>query len=221
MNKYQVIALVGKAGAGKDTVQKATCSAHPLIFNPIVSCTTRPMREGEIQGIDYNFVSLENFTRMVLNGDMLEATEFRGWFYGTPINSLSKDKINLGVFNPAGVEALLEDNRLDVLVIEVLTSDKTRLLRCLNREKNPDCAEICRRFMTDEKDFLALSEWEEFAVVGNEDGEDPDLLVKLEHRLEWFKSMWKNLESNTEFETIMRWDQSMHTKAIDQEEGQK
>lgn len=211
--KYQVIALVGKAGAGKDTVQKATCQNHPLMFNPIISCTTRPMREKEIQGIDYHFISLEDFTRGVLNGDMLEATEFRGWFYGTPESSLAKDKINIGVFNPAGVEALLEDSRLDVLVVEVIAKDKTRLLRCLNRESKPDCTEICRRFLTDEKDFEVLSEWEDFAVVGNDDGEDPDLLMKLQNRLEWFESMWTALGNDTAFETIMRWDSAMSKKA--------
>ena len=213
MSKYQVIALVGKAGAGKDTIQKATCSAHPLMFNPIISCTTRPMREREMQGVDYHFISLEGFTRSVLNGSMLEATEFRGWFYGTPESSLAKDKINIGVFNPAGVEALLEDPRLDVFVIDVLVNDKTRLLRCLNRENKPDCTEICRRFLTDEKDFMVLSEWEEFAVVGNEDGEDPDLLKKLENRLEWFETMWNELGVDTAFETIMRWESSMSKKA--------
>ena len=124
-----------------------------------------------------------------------------------------KDKINIGVFNPAGVEALLEDPRLDVFVIEVLVNDKTRLLRCLNRESKPDCTEICRRFLTDEQDFTVLSEWEEFAVVGNEDGEDPDLLRKLEHRLEWFETMWNDLEIDTAFETIMRWESSMSKKA--------
>ena len=65
-NKYQVVALVGKAGAGKDTVQKVTCEKHPLMFHKIISCTTRPMREKEMQGVDYNFISLEEVGSMVL-----------------------------------------------------------------------------------------------------------------------------------------------------------
>ena len=93
-----------------------------------------------------------------------------------------------------------------------MAKDKTRLLRCLNREENPDCEEICRRFMTDEQDFAALSEWEEFAVVGNDDGEDPDLLIKLNKRLDWFESMWRDLDVDTQFETILRWESSMSKK---------
>ena len=48
---------------------------------------------------------------------------------------------------------LLEDPRIDLIPVEVLASDKIRLIRSLNREKNPDCEEICRRFFTDKKDF--------------------------------------------------------------------
>ena len=155
-NKYQVVALIGKAGAGKDTIQQATCKAHPEIFHPIISCTTRPPREGEIDGENYHFLSINDFTRKVLSGEMLEATEFRDWFYGTSIDALVPNKINLGVFNPAGVTALLESSEVNVTVIYVEALDKERLIRYLNREDNPDCAEMCRRYFTDEKDFADL-----------------------------------------------------------------
>ena len=155
-NKYQVVALIGKAGAGKDTIQQATCKAHPEIFHPIISCTTRPPREGEIDGKNYHFLSINDFTRKVLNREMLEATEFRDWFYGTSIDALVPNKINLGVFNPAGVTALLESPEVNVTVIYVEALDKERLIRYLNREDNPDCAEMCRRYFTDEKDFADL-----------------------------------------------------------------
>jgi len=210
-NKYQVVALIGKAGAGKDSIQKATCELHPLMFHPIVSCTTRPAREGEVEGVDYHFISLNEFTRKVLNGDMLEATEFRDWFYGTTLESLSKDKINIGVFNPAGVEALLEDSRLDVIVFEVTAPDKQRLMRYLNREEVPDCAEMCRRYFTDEKDFSAL-DFDRYQI-DNWDGADLDLLTASNSCLDAISEMWEALGADTSFETIMRWESSMATKA--------
>lgn len=210
-NKYQIVALIGKAGAGKDSIQKATCELHPLMFHPIISCTTRPAREGEIEGVDYHYISLNEFTRKVLNGDMLEATEFRDWFYGTTLDSLSKDKINIGVFNPAGVEALLEDPRLDVIVFEVVAPDKQRLMRYLNREEMPDCAEMCRRYFTDEKDFLAL-DFDRYQI-DNWDGADLDLLSSSMSSLETIGEMWNELNVDTEFETIMRWESSMSKKA--------
>lgn len=215
-NKYQVVALIGKAGAGKDSIQKATCELHPLIFHPIVSCTTRPAREGEVDGIDYNFISLNEFTRKVLNGDMLEATEFRDWFYGTTLDSLSKDKINIGVFNPAGVEALLEDSRLDVIVFEVQAPDKQRLMRYLNREELPDCAEMCRRYFTDEQDFSNI-DFDRY-YIDNWDGAFLDLLNEYNSCLDRIETMWGALGVDTSFETIMRWESSMSKKADSQEE---
>ena len=84
---------------------------------------------------------------------MLEATVFKGWGYGTPLEALKQDKINVGVFNPEGIECLLADSRLEVLPIYIYAPDKVRLIRALNRELNPDCAEICRRYEADERDF--------------------------------------------------------------------
>lgn len=209
--KYQVIALIGKAGAGKDSIQKATCIFHPLMFHSIVSCTTRPAREHEVDGVDYHFISLNEFTRKVLNGDMLEATEFRDWFYGTAIESLATDKINIGVFNPAGVEALLEDPRLNVIVFEVNAPDKQRLMRYLNREEMPDCAEMCRRYFTDEKDFADL-DFDRYQI-DNGDGADLDLVSQFNSASSILEEMWGALGVDTAFETIVRWESSMLKKA--------
>ena len=169
-SKIKIIALFGKAGAGKDTIQQWIISRHNL--HGIVSCTTRPPRDYEENGVDYHFLSNEDFTRKVLNGTMLEATEFRGWFYGTPLDSLSLDKINVGVFNIAGIDALLEDTRLEVYPVIVYAPDKTRLIRQLMREESPDCEEICRRFQTDNKDFLQC-DFAPFFVWENYEEEDP------------------------------------------------
>lgn len=207
--KYQVIALIGKTGAGKDAIQNATCKAHPNVFHKIISCTTRPSRDHEQDGVAYNFLSLEDFTRKVLNGDMLEATEFRGWFYGTPITSLVRDKINIGVFNPAGVEALTSDPRLDVMVIYVNTNDKVRLMRVLNREDNPNCREICRRFLADDQDFDSFDENIGFTVVNNQDFGPLDLIELASNSYQDFSYMWECLGNPSTFETAAFWGKEM------------
>ena len=84
---------------------------------------------------------------------MLEATEFRGWFYGTQVSALSEDTVNIGVFNPAGLMALEENSEIELLKIFINASDKTRMLRCLNREKDPNVDEIVRRYQTDKRDL--------------------------------------------------------------------
>ena len=150
--KYKIIALFGKSGVGKDTLQKYLIKKIPN-SQGIVSCTTRPKRDYEQDGKDYHFLTDGQFAIDVSNCNMLEATSFRGWFYGTRIDALDKNKINIGIFNLEGMKCLLEDNRLEILPIHIIVPDKIRLMRSLSREKNPDCKEICRRFLSDEKDF--------------------------------------------------------------------
>lgn len=173
--KYTIIAIMGKAGSGKDTLMKALLE-EPEFFEakPIISCTTRPIRDNEQDGVNYHYITKEQFTEQILNGEMLEATVFNNWCYGTSLNNLTKDKLNIGVFNPEGVGLLRENKNIDLTVIYVEATDKTRLLRQLNREKNPDCHEIVRRFGADEADFSEeeIAYLEPDVYVTNNDGAD-------------------------------------------------
>ena len=124
-------------------------------LNEIISCTTRPPREGEQNGIDYHFISYDDFRKK----DLLEYTTFRNWWYGTPTDSLDINKINIGVFNIAGIYQLTSSNlrkKVNCLPIYIKTNPKIRLLRQLQRENNPNCDEIIRRYLTDQKDFLNI-----------------------------------------------------------------
>ena len=177
MSKIKVVALFGKSGVGKDTIQRYLIDAYPNDAKGIVSCTTRPKREYERDGIDYHYLTTEKFAEKVLNGEMLEATEFNDWFYGTSITELDPEKINVGVFNPIGVEALIGDSRLSVLPIEIIASSKTRLLRALHREDNPNCAEICRRYFVDEEDFCDLDDIGDFYTISNDEGDGFSLFM--------------------------------------------
>ena len=152
--EYTIIALMGKAGSGKDTILHALLK-QPAFKNavPIVSCTTRPMRENEKDGVDYHFLTQSEFTDKILSGDMLEATVFNDWCYGTSLENLSKDKVNIGVFNPEGVGLLRNNENIKLTLIYIEANDKDRLIRQLSRENNPDVHEIIRRYSADEMDF--------------------------------------------------------------------
>lgn len=167
MNKIIVVALFGQSAAGKDTIQNWIVSNIPNT-NKIISCTTRPKRDYEENEKDYFFITEEEFGEKVLDGTMLEATVFNNWFYGTTIESLQKNKINIGVFNPMGVRYLLEDSRLKVIPIWIISQDKDRLLRSLLREENPDCEEIIRRFIEDKKEFSDI-DFSYSSIINNQD----------------------------------------------------
>lgn len=168
---YKIIAIMGEAGTGKDSLMQEILKLKPE-FHEIISCTTRPMREGEAEGVNYYYYTPEQFGDRVLHDEMLECTVFNDWFYGTSYDSVRSDCINIGVFNPTGVESLLARPDVDVKVIRVVAEDKTRLIRQLNREEWPDVREIVRRFNADWMDFDGIEEDFECIKVLNGQGAD-------------------------------------------------
>ena len=104
-----VIGICGKSAAGKDLTATRLVEEYKKIGIPakkVISYTTRPPREGEIDGVDYHFVDLETFIEMQYDNKFIEHTEFRGWRYGTAINSFDDNCINICVLNPAGMTKL-------------------------------------------------------------------------------------------------------------------
>lgn len=151
MKQTTVIALFGPSGAGKNMILNYLNDNFG--FHKIVNSTTRPKRDGESDGVDYNFLSLEEFSAAASRGEMLEYTAFREWLYGTNVNELEKNDINVGFFNIRGIQTLLQNTDIKIIPVFISVSDKNRLIRQLNRELEPDCEEICRRYKTDKEDF--------------------------------------------------------------------
>ena len=164
MNKYKIVTLFGEAGSGKDYIQKKIMETDfgKENLSEIISCTTRPPREGEIDGVHYYFKSKQSDFFSV---PLIECTCFRNWWYGTSIDNLNKNKINIGVFNINGIKQILENEDIECIPIYIKVLPKIRLLRQLNREINPDCNEIIRRYLTDQKDFLNIPF--EYKVIEN------------------------------------------------------
>ncbi|MBQ9124773.1 MAG: guanylate kinase [Acholeplasmatales bacterium] len=115
-----LVVISGPSGVGKGTVRKALFDMpkHNLTYS--VSMTTRKMRPGEVNGVDYYFVSKEEFEQKIKDGKLLEHAEFVGNYYGTPL-----DKVN---------EQLDKGNEV-VLEIEVEGAQQVK-------NKMPDCVSI-------------------------------------------------------------------------------
>lgn len=148
---YKVIAFTGKSGAGKDLIT-SEINQIPGVTR-IVATTTRPPRDGEINGVTYWFASEKEFINKLNNNEFFTNTNFRGWYYGTEYANLNETDINIGIFTPKDIENLRQNKEIDLFVVEIVASDKLRLLRSLNRESDPDVKEIIRRFGADEEDF--------------------------------------------------------------------
>ena len=172
----KILAIMGKSASGKDTILNKLLRYKDGAFHQIVTSTTRPPREGEIDGFDYHFITNEEMAELIFNGKMIECVVFNNWGYGTCEEDLSEDKVNIGVYNPEGIE-ILKDSGHDVFVVYVVCSDKVRLIRSLQREKDPNVSEIIRRYSTDEKDFQNVGELADL-FVSTEKG-DIDALIEL------------------------------------------
>lgn len=153
MFKYKILAFIGESGSGKDYA--AAYLEQKYGFNRVKPWTTRPERKDDPKDKDnYIFVSIPEFTKEVMADKILEATCFNGnWYYGTHIDQLDKLKINICVMNPEGLYILRQDDRVAVNVYKIATDPKARLIRTLNRQDHPNCHEVCRRFLADEKMF--------------------------------------------------------------------
>lgn len=85
-----LIVLSGPSGVGKGTVRKAIFDSEGNDFHYSISMTTRKMREGEIEGVDYYFRTREEFEAMIEAGEMLEYAEYVGNYYGTPLSYVNQ-----------------------------------------------------------------------------------------------------------------------------------
>jgi guanylate kinase len=80
-----LVIISGPSGVGKDTIIAALQErGHQPAYHYVVTCTTRPPRVGEIDGVSYQFVSVAEFLAMKDAGELLEANEVHGNLYGTP-----------------------------------------------------------------------------------------------------------------------------------------
>lgn len=171
---YKIIAIIGEAGSGKDTIMNKVIyeagAAPASIFHTIVSCTTRPPRDYEKNGVNYYFLTNEEFAARVLKNDFLEVSEFNDWFYGTSKSELDPNRINIAVLNPEGIENILLHDDIQLKVFYLDVKGKIRLIRQLQREENPDIPEIYRRYIADDEDFSYLPF--EYETLKNENSID-------------------------------------------------
>ena len=89
-DKGLLIVISGPSGVGKGTVIKRFIEDPDLKLAFSVSMTTREKREGEVEGVNYYYVTREEFEKTIKEGGLLEWTEFVGNYYGTPLAAVEK-----------------------------------------------------------------------------------------------------------------------------------
>ena len=156
--------IMGKSASGKDTIYRRLMEDKTFAFHTLVPYTTRPMRAGEAEGVEYHFVNDEEAARLEKEGKVIEMrcydTVIGVWKYFT----VNDGQIRLDGKNRYIVIGTLEAydgfckyyGKEHLLPIYIEVEDKIRLLRAIHREEEqekPKYAELCRRFLADEQDF--------------------------------------------------------------------
>ena len=156
------IILVGKAGSGKDHIRK---KFQRRGFEYAISYTTRPPREGEVDGKDYYFLSDEEFTEMQKNDLWYEWVEFNGWRYGTTKEQFYSEKPMVFIMTPVGLSHVKGEDRESSLVIYLDIARLTRIRRLDARNMPGDS--VWRRVQADSEDFKNFNNFD--IVIKNSD----------------------------------------------------
>ena len=159
----KIICLMGKSSTGKDTIFKELLKENPFGLKTIVPYTTRPIREGERDGVEYFFVDEERYVALEAEGKVIEGRSyntFHGvWRYFTvddgQINLKTDNYILIGTLEAyRGLKKYFGQDKM--LPVRIELDDGIRLERALGRERRqaqPKYEEMCRRFLADSEDF--------------------------------------------------------------------
>lgn len=158
-----IIALCGESASGKSFLLNKLISKYSNRFHKKISHTTRNPREGETDGEDYHFVSRSRFFDLVMNERMIEAAEFGGEMYGTLDSELKDDKVNIGIFDPQGLDILFSLRDIYLVPIYLKTEDKIRFKRALDR--GIDIESIYERHKVDRELFDGIDSFPNIVIL--------------------------------------------------------
>lgn len=159
----KIFCLMGKSACGKDTIYKQILSAKNLPLKTLIPYTTRPIRDGERNGVEYYFLTDEEQQALERQGKIIELRAYHTlhglWKYFTvndhQLNLANHNYLIIGTLESyARLQEYFGIDRLVPLYIELEPGE--RLQRALDRERmqtEPKYAELCRRFLADEADF--------------------------------------------------------------------
>ena len=160
MRDHKRIILVGKAASGKDNLRKRFESRG---FKYAVSYTTRPPREGEVDGKDYIFISDDEAKVLIESGFFYEYVIFNGWVYGTSVTQFHTD--DLFIMTPAGISHIKPEDRVSSFIIYIDIYLFIRKKRLADRMMPGDSMD--RRIEADELDFMEFNDYD--LRITNED----------------------------------------------------
>lgn len=157
-----IICLMGKSSTGKDTIYKRMLEDDTFSLKRIVPYTTRPIRAGEEEGIEYHFTDENGYLSLQARGKIIEARAYHTyhgiWRYFTVDDGQITEDANYLVIGTLEAYTKMKSyfGREKMIPLLIELDDGVRLQRALDREKSqlhPKYEEMCRRFLADSEDF--------------------------------------------------------------------
>ena len=162
-----ILILAGASASGKSTCAKMISDDNYTNVKQVITYTTRKPRVGEQDGVDYHFVTDEQFNEMKKNKEFFEYVTYKNWQYGTKID-LNPDLNQVVVLNPTGVRAFKEYGKSyqsDIIIIYIDVDRRSRLIKML--ERGDDIEEAYRRCTSDEGQFAAFDREVDYVIENN------------------------------------------------------
>lgn len=164
----QVIVISSPSGAGKSSIVKALLERNNNLWLS-VSTTTRAIRPGEKEGVNYNYVDKEDFLRKIDEGYFLEYTNYAGNYYGTP-KKFIKEKIEHGtdVILEIEIEGAANIKKLipEAIFIFILPPSLKVLLKRLKNRNTDSNEKIIERFHQTYKELNEVTKYN-YVVVND------------------------------------------------------
>lgn len=157
-----MIVLVGESASGKSSIEKYLVNNYE--YKKVVSYTTRPPRDGEIDGVDYHFIDTKKFLKLKAEGFFAETAMYREWYYGTAKEDCTDDKI--AVLTPHGLRQVSKIDGINVNSFYIKVPRRDRLIKLLQRGDNIE--EAYRRSLSDVGQFDGIEDEVDYIV--NNDG---------------------------------------------------
>lgn len=156
-----IIVLVGESASGKSSIEKEMTNRG---YKRVISYTSRPRRENEVDGIDYHYITKEEFKVKIKEGFFAEHTCYRDWLYGSSKQDCTNDKII--VTNPHGLRQLRKLPEINITAFYIKTDERTRFIRMLKR--GDEIFECIRRIFSDQGVFQNIEEDCDHVIDGEE-----------------------------------------------------
>lgn len=157
-----MLVLVGESASGKSSIEKYL--VDNCGYNKIVSYTTRPPRNGEVDGIDYHFISVEQFRLLKEQNFFAETAVYNEWYYGVAREDCTDDKV--AVLTPHGLRQVSKIEGINIISFYISVPRRDRLIKILQRGDSIE--ESYRRNVSDVGMFDGI--WDEVDYTINNIG---------------------------------------------------